>query len=99
MNPDPVAAVRLYRLASLQNHTDALNNLAVCHCDGNGIPQNRMMAKCLYRIAVQFGHFASQRNLNRMESLSVSLDSKFSVAFFDGDCRKAKRQSSTRFAI
>ena len=63
---DYAGAVRSYRLAALQGHADAQNNLGVLCARGTGVPQDYIEAWKWFRRAAQQGHAGAQFNLGRL---------------------------------
>ena len=61
---DYAEAVRLYRLAADQGHTDAQNNLGLMLYNGEGVTQDYAEAARLYRLAAAHGHANSTAGLN-----------------------------------
>jgi TPR repeat protein len=66
VEPDYSEAVRLYRLAATQGHSNAQNNLGSMFELGQGVAQDYAEAVRLYRLAAAQGNAASQNNLGVM---------------------------------
>ena len=59
-------AVRFYRLAAVQGHATAQNNLGIMFGKGQGGVQDKAEAIRWYRLAADHGHAAAQFNLGHM---------------------------------
>jgi TPR repeat protein len=66
VEPDYSEAVRLYRFAATQGHSNAQNNLGSMFELGQGVAQDYAEAVRLYRLAAAQGNAASQNNLGVM---------------------------------
>jgi hypothetical protein len=60
------AAVQSYRVAALQSHTNAQNNLGVLYPRGTGVPQDYVQATKWFRRAADNGLAGAQFNLARL---------------------------------
>ena len=60
------AAVQSYRVAALQSHTNAQNNLGVLYARGTGVPQDYVQAAKWFRRAADSGLAGAQFNLARL---------------------------------
>jgi TPR repeat protein len=56
LTADPAEAVKWYRLASDQNHTEAIQHLAMMNAMGNGIKQDNAEAARLFRQGAELGN-------------------------------------------
>ena len=63
MRQDHAEAVRWYRLAAVQGHTDAQFNLGVMYVQGIGMTQDNARAPRWYRKAAEQNVADSQKNL------------------------------------
>ena len=56
-------AVKYYRKAAAQGHSDALNSLGICYALGQGVPKDDGKAVKWYRKAAEQGNLFAQNNL------------------------------------
>lgn len=58
----PIKAVKWYRLAAQQGHTDAQFKLGIIYEQGRGVPQDDMLAYMWFDIAIKQGRKATEEN-------------------------------------